>query len=51
MIRLISNLIGIAILIFIISLFTDPTNLARDIGKVSGEAASAFIDGFSNGSE
>ena len=49
MFRLISNLIGLAVFIFLLSFFADPVTIARDIGTMAGETASAFAHGFSNG--
>ncbi len=45
----INTLFSICILIFIVSLFADPVEVARDIGSTLGAVAGAFYEGFTEG--
>jgi hypothetical protein len=47
--NLLNTVFSIIIIIFIVSLFTDPVILARDLGATLGSTAGAFYEGFTQG--
>jgi hypothetical protein len=48
---LLNTAFSIIIIIFIVSLFTDPVVLARDVGATLSSVAIAFYEGFTQGQD
>ncbi len=42
----INTIFSLIVIIFIVSLFADPVEVARDVGSTLGSVAGAFYEGF-----